>query len=526
MRSAQLNRPRGLRSAPIDQFAERPRDTRILPFGHSAFTLAPAASRKIAAMKTHRIQAGALGLAAALACAGTAYASTGPSSSDAPYVIRSKPGVVTKSILTVGDSVGGYRMAGIPDGLGAFDNGDGTFTLLANQEIGTTSSGVPLGVERAHGAAGAFVSKWTIDKKTLEVQAGSDLIQNIATWNGSSYNATAKGIALNRLCSADLPAYTAFFNPQTGKGFDGRLFLSGEESGNEGRPFAHGLGGTSWELGYLGNQSFENLVANPSTGDKTVVATTDDTTPGQVYVYVGDKRSEGATPVDRAGLSGGSLYGIKVDGFPSEPAGGIPSGTHFSLANLGDVSGKTGSAIDTDSNTAGVTRFLRPEDAAWDTQDPNVLYFVTTNGFNSPSRLWRARFDDISNPAAGGTIDELLDGTEGQQMLDNLTVSRRGDLILQEDPGNNPYVARIWRYSPSTDKLVEVAHHDANLFTSGGNAFITQDEESSGVIDASSLLGDGWFLFDDQVHKATTGDPELVERGQLLALHVPPGQKD
>jgi hypothetical protein len=497
-----------------------------LPFGHSAFTLAPAASRKIAAMKTHRIQAGALGLAAALACAGTAYASTGPSSSDAPYVIRSKPGVVTKSILTVGDSVGGYRMAGIPDGLGAFDNGDGTFTLLANQEIGTTSSGVPLGVERAHGAAGAFVSKWTIDKKTLEVQAGSDLIQNIATWNGSSYNAPAKGIALSRLCSADLPAYTAFFNPKTGKGFDGRLFLSGEESGNEGRPFAHGLDGTSWELGYLGNQSFENLVANPSTGDKTVVATTDDTTPGQVYVYVGDKRSEGTNPVDRAGLSGGSLYGIKVDGFPSEPAGGIPSGTHFSLANLGDVSGKTGSAIDTDSNTAGVTRFLRPEDAAWDTQDPNVLYFVTTNGFNSPSRLWRARFDDISNPAAGGTIDELLDGTEGHQMLDNLTVSRRGDLILQEDPGNNPYVARIWRYSPSTDKLVEVAHHDANLFTSGGNAFITQDEESSGVIDASSLLGDGWFLFDDQVHKATTGDPELVERGQLLALHVPPGQKD
>ena len=125
---------------------------------------------------------------------------------------------------------------------------------------------------------------------------------------------------------------------------------------------------------------------------------------------------------------------------------------------------------------------------------------MTTNSFNAPSRLWRARFDDISNPAAGGTLDELLDGTEGQHMFDNITVSRRGDLILQEDPGNQAYVARIWRYYPSTDKLVEVAHHDANLFAPGGNAFITQDEESSGVIDASGLLGDGWFLFDDQVH--------------------------
>ena len=39
------------------------------------------------------------------------------------------------SILTAGDSVNGYRMAGWPDGLGAYDNGDGTFTLLMNHEL-------------------------------------------------------------------------------------------------------------------------------------------------------------------------------------------------------------------------------------------------------------------------------------------------------------------------------------------------------------------------------------------------------
>jgi hypothetical protein len=43
-------------------------------------------------------------------------------------MVRSEPGIGTTSILTVGDSVGGYRMVGIPDGLGAYDNGDGTFT--------------------------------------------------------------------------------------------------------------------------------------------------------------------------------------------------------------------------------------------------------------------------------------------------------------------------------------------------------------------------------------------------------------
>ena len=85
----------------------------------------------------------------------------GPSSSQTPYIIRTQPGLITESVLTTGDSVGGYRMAGTPDGLGAFDNGDGTFTVLMNHEIPNTS-----GVARAHGSAGAFVSKWVIDKAT------------------------------------------------------------------------------------------------------------------------------------------------------------------------------------------------------------------------------------------------------------------------------------------------------------------------------------------------------------------------
>lgn len=138
---------------------------------------------------------GVVVIAAAAAAIAVANTITGPSSSDPPYVIRSQPGVVTKSILTVGDSVGGYRMVGIPDGLGAFDNGDGTFTVLMNHELGAT-----VGTVRAHGAKGAFVSKWTIAKESLEVLAGEDLIQQIATWNGAigSYNAPAKGIALSR----------------------------------------------------------------------------------------------------------------------------------------------------------------------------------------------------------------------------------------------------------------------------------------------------------------------------------------
>ena len=447
-------------------------------------------------MTKQRIQAGALGLATALTCAGTALASTGPSSSDAPYVVPSKPGVVTKSILTVGDSAAGYRMVGIPDGLGAYDNGDGTFTLLADHELRRTQ-----GIARAHGAPGAFVSKWTIDKDTLAVEKGEDLIQTLHVTSGPT--------AIERLCSADLPSYTAFFNPSSGKGYDGRIFMSGEETSG-GRAFGHVAtgadAGNSWQLEALGGGEWENLVANPATGDQTLVAGTEDATGGHIVIYRGQKQTTG-NAVERAGLANGSRGVVKVNGVDLESsADGIPSGTRFSV----DSSGGTG--------------FQRPEDIAWDTRNPNVLYFVTTNGFTAPSRLWRLTFDDVSNPAAGGRIDELLDGTEGQKMLDNITVSRRGQLILQEDPGNQAYVARVWRYYPDTDKLVEVGHHDTDLFAPASPDFVTQDEESSGVIDASDLLGDGWFLLDDQVHKALA-DPELVERGQFLALHVPPGQK-
>ena len=42
---------------------------------------------------------------------------------------------------------------------------------------------------------------------------------------------------------------------------------------------------------------------------------------------------------------------------------------------------------------------------------------------------------------------------------------------------------------------------------------------SSGIIDASDILGSGWYLLNAQVH-ASAGDTELVERGQLLALYV------
>ncbi len=227
--------------------------------------------------------------------------------------------------------------------------------------------------------------------------------------------------------------------------------------------------------------------------------------------------------MEKAGLTGGTLYGIKVNSFPFENvATGIPDGTRFSTYSFGDASGKSGATLESESNANLVTHFQRPEDGAWDPSNPNVYYFVSTDQYPGVSRLWRLTFDNAAHPELGGTIDMLLDGTEGQQMLDNITPNGRAQIVALEDIGNQPALGKVWLYDIASDTMTQVAEHDPALFTPGAPSFLTQDEESSGVIDASSILGEGWYLLDVQAHYGIPG--ELVEGGQLLAMHIPPGK--
>jgi len=513
---------------------------------------------------TAALLVGSLSLVVAVAPA-LGQSSTGPSSTETPYLVPIADGVEITSILTVGNTPTNdpnYRMAGIPDGLGAFANqnggrdhedfqngrGDGnrgnrTFTMLSNHEIAAG-----LGRVRDHGANGAFVSMWTIDSRTLEVLDGHDLIQWVRTnpTGAPTWNPAAKGVALSRFCSADLPDQSALYNRKTGRGYSGRIFFSGEEVGAEGRAFAHVLDGTSWELPHLGNMGYENILLNPATGDTTVAAVTDDTSPsGQVYIYVGTKQSTG-TPIERAGLASGPLYGIKVAGMRTDPDAPLAqTAIPFTLEEIPGAAQMTGAQIDAASDALGVTEFLRPEDGAWDPAHPGDLYFLTTDNYDSTkpdgasvpggtagySRLWRARFNDLNHPEAGGTITPLLDGhSDATQMLDNMTVTDTGHILMQEDPGGQTHNARIWLYTIATDTLTPIAKHDVARFGDVGvpptQPPNTVDEESSGIIPAFDILGDGWFLLDVQAHAPvrapyTAFQTELVEDGQYLAMYVP-----
>jgi len=90
----------------------------------------------------------------------------------------------------------------------------------------------------------------------------------------------------------------------------------------------------------------------------------------------------------------------------------------------------------------------------------------------------------------------------------------------------------VWRYNPRRDTLVQLAHHDQARFgdtTTPATLPFNQDEETSGVIDVSSILGQGTYLFVDQAHfpidathpNGFTNPDELVEGGQLMVMHAP-----
>ena len=297
--------------------------------------------------------------------------------------------------------------------------------------------------------------------------------------------------------------------------------------------------------------SYENVIACPHSKDKTVVLLTDDgdlstaaTTTGfssEVYVYIGEKAKFGH-PIQQAGFTNGDFYGVQVvlngalvteesDLFGlGVTATGFIGKARFRLVNLGDVSNLTQRQIEDISIANNITRFRRPEDSAWDPRKGgkhrNDAYFVTTSDINTNCRLWRLRFDDVrKDPEKGGTIEILLHGDEGHRMLDNVTIDPFGRVVMDEDPGNKARVSKIWLYQIETGEFIQVAHHNPKFFDPtilNNSSFITQDEESSGIIDASDVLGDGWFLVDVQAHLVNANDPELVEGGQLFAMYIDP----
>jgi len=466
------------------------------------------------------------------------------------YLLSENEAVAVNPIGTTGDILTGTVIRGIPDGMGAYpsENGRGV-TVLSVHEIATNDKTAALSA-KTNAPWGTSVTKFNYSKSLKKFDTAEPLINSWNFWNykTSAYTTTPVGgeptgaaagyfgWGVQRFCSATYsPAGTFIYN---GVGYEGGLLTTGEEVTDQSRGFAVDMTGAAYQLPRTGFAAMENIMPAQKPGPNTVALISEDgsATDSQLYMYLGKKQNTG-TSVDKAGLTNGDLYVLNVPTaatdniFRTTIAKSTPTAATFKKIEWNtDVASFHKGARDNG------TTFARVEDGHWDPKNPNVFYFVTTESNKDPiatapnpatptvprdgGALWRLTFKDAQNPLEGANLEMLLNGGESIQMSkpDNITVTDNGVVVIQEDPGGNDHVARVVAYRISDGKLATLAKFDSKYFTATGSKYMTNDEESSGVIDVTSMLakpGDTntYLMLNAQIHVkggVTKADPAVT----------------
>lgn len=501
-----------------------------------------------------------------------------PAHAAAPtYLEAVAPSATLTPIVSAGDVVGSYLIPGIPDGLGVIKNGN-SLRIITNHEWSATNA-VAAGRTTAGGqVSGSFLSDMTYDIASGKVTKAVDLFRDVVWYNyatgtygntpGAPAGAAVKdaygtlnhSYLLNRFCSGSLADAGSFFDKATGTGIKDALFFAGEEGSDESRGFATNLTtGQLVQLPALGLSAWENFIPAPTTNKNTILMGNEDgdAKDSQLWMYMGAKTKTG-TWFEKAGLTNGKSYVLAATA-DAPVANDYEIRTKYGknkpfAVTFASIDTKAnGKAQNAEANAKGI-EMARVEDGHFDPNKPNDFYFVTTQSDSDPvnkvigattpnpatptvsrdgGALWRLSFKDVNKPFLGSTLELLLDGSEDIYMSkpDNITVDVNGNVLIQEDPGNNAHLARIVSYRISDGKVGTIARFKADYFSESGTAFITKDEESSGIIEVTDELRTSksdkasYYMFVAQIHSTPAkARPDLPADDALLAKAVEGGQ--
>lgn len=326
-----------------------------------------------------------------------------------PYAVSVHPVYRTIPIISAGDRVPEtsdptkeYQMVGIPDGLGAHRNDDGTVTLYMNHELNQTVQSEPTVGDPLN--RGAFVSKWLLSPtgRVISGERAYDRVYQEDTLVGPAAEVGNNTPGFARFCSGSLAGRE--------HGFDRPIYFANEESGGTGT--FDGKGGLSVAifdneahgLPCLGRFPWENTLVQPraarSRFDPRVVIMGMEDGPAdqdptkvnsQLYMYVGFKSSRRrATVLERNGLVGGILYVFKARN-PDENSElafqeGSIVGEWVPIPGARDM---TDVQLETASDARNAMVFARPEDGAFNPDNPHEYFFVTTGGAAGANVLGR-----------------------------------------------------------------------------------------------------------------------------------------
>ncbi|HTI29164.1 MAG TPA: alkaline phosphatase PhoX [Methylomirabilota bacterium] len=477
-------------------------------------------------------------------------------------------------LINSGDVFDGTTFEGIPDGLGIMPVGNGKKQV-----------DVFVNFEQSHVPFSGFADHEDSSVQRARLDLATHQIVGLETMLPAS-------VGFIRFCSANM------VGPD--QGFPDYTFLTNEESNDvlnvvAGQPYGADPGLTPYrQAGYsvyldaktgsfkkiagAGRMNHENTVVVPGGWGGIVALTGDDTftaPSSQLYMY--SASSAGAFKQDR-----GSLWAFRVTAKNGTPvtatdafngandyldigANDTVSGEFIAVPDdiARGTSGNPQTALETWSNANNVFQFVRVEDIGYDPDNPRTVYFADTGSSrikeDSSGRLFRPA-DLVANKPwfnTDGRVFKMVLNSSNPKLVDSLSVLAQGRLTVSEADGTTTTVdAGVGFLNPDNvavghdtlmvqeDASTSPTLNDIWSYPLGGGSWtrvatVTQSAaETSGIVDASQWLGDGWWIFDIQSHstqesfgtgtytvpitnQVISGFTIRRELGQLSLLYIP-----
>lgn len=517
---------------------------------------------KISSKNTRK--SGVLAAVTAVALLGATAASAGVAKP--VFVESSNAGVTLKPLVTAGDRIGSFLVPGLIDGTGAYRDSKGMHLLSVSEYPYVAASTAKFNYAGGQ-AQGSPITHFVVDPKTKAIKSASSAIKDVLWYDYSAKKHGEKPVApagaasvdltgvpqhskyLDRFCSATLRQSGAFSYRAPGStstiGYAGRVFLTGEETGDEGRAFGLNSSGQLVQLPKLGLGSWENLVPSLKQSLSTVVIGTEDNAANnsQLRLYVGKKLATG-TWFDRAGLNNGKSYVLEAGEFADDTdiRASVSKNTEIPV-RFNPVDNTVDGSTQNFEALVGGTTLSRLEDGLFDPSNPNDYYFTTTESSGNSKAtaanpatpnikrdggaLWRLRFKDVAKPLSGATLTMILDGSEAPYLNkpDNIEMDSSGNIFIEEDPGVNEHRSRLVVFQPATSKITVLATAKQRYFSALGSDYLTNNEELTSVVDVSRHLRTSaadkktYLVFSIQIHTDVAKTrPDITEPSALGKL--------
>jgi len=390
---------------------------------------------------------------------------TGVLTEERPYLLAGDAVPVTITpLLTAGDMVGDYQMAGNPSGIGGFSEGP-EIELVVTHDL-TTDDGANLSDSR--------VSHIVVDKTTGTVVRADYLLDG----------------------SEGYKSFRTASKTSEKVGFSFPLTLTGEgaTTGPHGG-VAVAFSGLDWaltELPWMGFMMHTGFAVVPGFPDSKVVALTDGDPEGsELYLYVADS-AEGL-------LEGGGTLHVFVADDASTAADitrdAVLTGTFVPLTEADNADAAT---LHEAAIAAGAFQFEQLQNVIWDRNDATQtkIYFADSgknDGVSPNGRVYTLTVDP-ADPTKASDFSVLLDGSDGDDirnptsLTNNKTQIMIGEGLKGYNRGGDPGRIQV------LDLVAGTVGTLGTVDETGGRGQDTGSWEASGLLNSGDFYGHGSML--------------------------------